>query len=147
MLSPAQVQFLKAAKQSAIEAYHIYPGAAAAEAALESAWGGSLLAKYNNLFGLKKPSDWTGPTVSIPTKEYENKTWVTVEAGWPVFGDWSACMHERMRILKTRSAYESAINAKTAENYIALVSQVWATDPNRGHEVLSIYQSHIDLLG
>jgi flagellum-specific peptidoglycan hydrolase FlgJ len=148
VLSPAQVQFLKSAKQSAIEAYHIYPGAAAAEAALESAWGTSELAKSNNLFGLKNPIGWKGPVVSIPTREFISGHWVDdVPAVWPVFPDWAACMRERMYILKTRPAYFPTIDSKTAEDYITLVSKVWATDPERGHVVTQIYHSRLDLLG
>lgn len=41
-----------------------------AQAILESNWGTSALAeKYHNYFGMKCGSSWTGPSVTLPTKE------------------------------------------------------------------------------
>lgn len=146
MLTTAQKDFLTKAYESA-KGVHIFPGAAAAEAALESAWGTSkLCVQANNLFGLKQPSDWTGPTVTIPTQEYLNEKWVMVSAVWPVFPDWKSSMIERMRILHTRPAYALVFQAKTPEEYIMDVSPIWSTGPERAAEVLSIYTHHLDIL-
>ncbi len=72
MTNEQRTAFLAKAYSAAFQSGHVFPGAAAAECAVESAWGTSQLAvKANNLFGLKKPEAWTGDTISIPTREYE----------------------------------------------------------------------------
>lgn len=146
MLAAQQTEFLRKAYQAA-KPVHIFPGAAAAEAALESGWGTSgLCTRANNLFGMKKPHNWTGPTISLPTREYIDEKWVTVMAVWPVFESWSACMTERMNTLKRVPRYAEALQATTPEDFIIDVSFKWATDPYRAKNVLSIYQKHISLL-
>lgn len=148
MLTSEESQFLKDVKAAAVDAGHIFPGAAAAEAALESNWGGSVLAlKAKNLFGLKKPLLWTGPVLSMRTREFLHDAWVTVPATWPVFATWAGCLKERMNVLRNVGRYAAALQAANAEEYITLVSAAWATDPERGAKVLSIYHSHLDILG
>jgi flagellar protein FlgJ len=146
VLTSAQKDFLTKVYQAA-SGVHIFPGAAAAEAALESSWGTSKLCKQaNNLFGLKKPSDWTGPTVSIPTAEFLDGEWKTIPATWPVFPSWAECMGERMRIFMTRPMYHSVFMCQTPTDYIMTVSPIWSTGPERADEVLSIYNHHRDIL-
>lgn len=148
MLTLEEIQFLRDVKAAAVEADHIFPGAAAAEAALEASWGNSALAsRAKNLFGLKKPLLWTGPVLKLPTKEFYQDAWVTVSATWPIFDSWAQCLTQRMKVLRGVARYEPALAAKTAEEYITLVSAAWATDPGRGDKVLSIYHAHIDILG
>jgi len=147
MLVSQQTEFLQKAYQSAKQSGHIYPGAASAEAALESAWGTSgLCIKANNLFGLKKPQHWTGPTISLPTREFINQQWITVMAVWPAFRSWIECMEVRMDTLKRVPRYAEALAATTPEDFIIDVSSKWATDPDRAKNVLSIYRKHINLL-
>lgn len=147
MLNQAQIQFLTKSYAAAKSSGHIFPEAAAAETALESSWGTSKLClQANNLFGLKKPESWTGPTISIPTREYLNEQWVTVPAVWPVFPDWQTSYTERMHVLLVVPRYASVLGATTIEDYIFKVSHTWATDPERAANVLSIYNHHKDLL-
>ena len=54
-----------------------------AQAALESGWGESGLAKTgNNLFGIKADSRWPGQTLTMNTKEFIKGQWVVVPALW-----------------------------------------------------------------
>jgi len=149
MLTPQQTEYLKHVYESAKTSGHIFPGAAAAVAALESNWGTSKLALVaNNLFGLKKSSTWAGRTVEIPTKEYIRDAWVTVNAVWPVYDSWQECFSERMKVLKkSPSMYSAALSATNPEEFIKKVSLRWATDPLRGMKVISIYRNHLDILG
>lgn len=147
MLSQVQTKFLIGVKAAARLAQHIYPGAAAAEAALESNWGLSKLAvQAKNLFGLKKPSTWTGQTINLPTQEFVKGHWVAEDAIWPVFTSWQECLEERMNVLRDNGIYDAALIAPSPEQYIVAVSRRWATDPNRAAKVLAIYHSHLDLL-
>ncbi len=147
MTNQERTTFLEKAYSAALRSGHIFPGAAAAETAVESAWGTSQLAiKANNLFGLKKPAAWTGPVLSLQTREYLKGEWVTVPAEWPIFADWSECFTERMNTLHRVARYAPALAAKTPEEFIALVSAEWATNPHRGRAVLQTYRAHSNLL-
>ena len=146
MISAEQEQFLKSVYDAAVKSGHIFPKMAACEAALESGWGNSSLAKKaNNLFGRKV---WTAAidTIIIPTKEFLKGKWVTVDAIWKKFPTFAECLEDRMDILKNDDRYKRAIGATTPEEYIMEVSKVWSTDPNRGKTVLSIYNAHSDIL-
>lgn len=147
MLASQQTEFLAKAYASAKQSGHIFPGAAAAEAALESAWGTSgLCIKANNLFGLKKSQGWTGKTVLLPTREFIDEKWITVMATWPRFETWNESMAERMKTLRRVPRYAEALAATTSEDFIIDVSEHWATDPERATNVLSIYRKHINIL-
>ena len=141
-----QDDFLRKAASAARAAGHPFPEYAACEAALESAWGQSGLAtRANNLFGQKQsrpPLDGTG-TLSLPTREFLGGVWVTVNANWVLFTDWSTCFNARMRLLQGASRkyphYAAALAATTGEEFVREVSQTWSTDPARANKVLSIY--------
>jgi flagellum-specific peptidoglycan hydrolase FlgJ len=135
-------EFLPKAVQAAKDGGHIWPEYAACEAALESGWGTSKLARVaNNLFGQKDGKE-DYPNVGIPTKEWIKGKMVTVDAMWPVFPDWKTSFEERMALLHRVGSYAKALAAKDGETFVQLVSHVWATDPERGNKVLSIYRKH-----
>lgn len=144
-----QVEFLHKAVQAAQVARHIFPEYAACEAALESAWGRSRLAtEANNLFGQKQcrpPLPGTG-TIEFPTREFLRGNWVTVNAGWASFPDWSTCFSARMQLLHSASGryprYAAALAADNGETFVREVSQTWSTDPSRADKVLAIYGAH-----
>lgn len=138
-------EFITKAVSAAREAGHIFPEYAACEAALESAWGTSKLCRMaNNLFGQKAGFSTQGfPTIDIPTREFLNGAWVVVPAKWPCFPAWGDSFRARMELLKRKSAYKPALEATDGESFVREVSKVWATDPERGNKVLSIYRKHI----
>lgn len=72
------VSFIKSIKDGAIKNYKehkILPSITIAQAILESGWGESDLSKnYNNLFGIKADSSWSGNFVNVETNEYYNQT-------------------------------------------------------------------------
>lgn len=147
MITTQQQEWLITVYRAAIEAKHVWPAMAAAEACLESEWGQSELCfSSRNLFGLKRPSTWTGATISIATREFLRGKWVMVPATWPVFSSYTQCMTERMNVLRSNPCYAPALKASTAEEYIQLVSKVWATDPLRGQKALEIYRAHPAML-
>ncbi len=147
-----QSDFLLPAYQAAVKANHIFPAFAACEAALESGWGHSALSvEANNLFGQKQshpPVEGT-MTLDMTTREYLHGQWVTVQASWTKFPDWSACFVARMQLLERLSAdyphYAAALQASNGEQFITEVSITWSTDPQRAGKVLSIYDAHKDV--
>src|ERR1700749_2322776 len=99
MTSTLQNNFLRNASPAARAAGHIFADYAACEAALESTWGQSRLAREaNNLFGQKQSlDDATGiGTLSLPTQEFLHGRWLTVTAHWVRFADQAACFRARM---------------------------------------------------
>lgn len=150
MTETPQDCFLRQATAAASAAGHIFPAYAACEAALESSWGQSRLAREaNNLFGQKQsatPLPGT-PTVALPTQEFLRGAWVTVPAHWVCFRTLEACFRARMAVLEGLrhgySAYDRALRAATGEQFVEEVSRAWSTDPQRAAKVLAIHRQHI----
>ena len=150
-------QFFPLAIQAARAGGHIFPAYAACEAAEESAWGASQLClRANNLFGqkapLNPPADWAYPVLSLPTHEW-NAAAGRLEpatADWPIFPDWATSFRERFALLNRLSYrysnYAMALAATTGEQFVICVSKTWASDPQRGDNVLAIYAQHQALL-
>lgn len=81
------MSYLNTIKQGAINAWYshqILPSIAGAQAILESGSGTSSLSRppHNNHFGIKASADWTGRTVSLPTREWLNGGWVSITASF-----------------------------------------------------------------
>jgi flagellum-specific peptidoglycan hydrolase FlgJ len=156
MTTTLQDSFLRNASAAACAADHIFPEYAACEAALESTWGQSRLAREaNNLFGQKQSADahsgiaTPGADVGVlalPTQEFLHGRWVTVVARWARFTDAAACFRARMALLRrlehSYPAYTRALAAATGEAFIEEVSRVWSTDPQRAQKVLAIHRQH-----
>ncbi len=149
MTTPLQDSFLRQASAAARAAGHIFPEYAACEAALESNWGQSRLAREaNNLFGQKQSADDSGEiaTIAMPTQEFLRGRWITVVAHWARFADQAACFRARMALLhrlqQNYPAYARALSAATGEVFIEEVSRAWSTDPQRAAKVLAIHRQH-----
>jgi flagellum-specific peptidoglycan hydrolase FlgJ len=149
MTTPLQDSFLRQASAAAHESGHIFPEYAACEAALESNWGQSRLAREaNNLFGQKQSAnDKNGAaTIAMPTQEFLRGRWITVVAHWARFADQAACFRARMALLhrlqQNYPAYARALSATTGEIFIEEVSRTWSTDPQRAAKVLAIHRQH-----
>ncbi len=143
---PQNEVFLREAWKAALNAHHVWPEMAACEAALESGYGHSVLATQdNNLFGCKQHTHPIYGTVSLPTREFINGEWETVEANWIRYADWQEAFEDRMdtlrRLARIYPHYAAALNAKSGEEYVRQVSQTWSTDPKRAEKVLAIYDS------
>jgi flagellum-specific peptidoglycan hydrolase FlgJ len=149
MPTTLQDNFLRQASAAARAAGHIFPDYAACEAALESTWGQSRLAREaNNLFGQKQSAEPHPDTASIamPTQEFLHGQWITVTAHWVRFADQAACFRARMALLRclehSYPAYARALAAATGEVFIEEVSRAWSTDPRRAAKVLAIHRQH-----
>jgi len=147
-----QRQFLDRATVEALKANHPFPRMAACEAALESDYGLSELARdANNLFGMKQHAHPIFGTMNLPTREWVNGPdghsidgrWLAVPAEWVKYPDLAACFADRLATLERLSNayphYKAALDSIDAAEYIAEVSKTWSTDPKRGEKVLSIY--------
>lgn len=143
-MNDQQKAFLKNIGVEARKSGHIFPEAAACEAALESNWGKSRLAiEDRNLFGTKQHRHAVYGTHILPTREYDNGEWITINSSWVSYPDYVSCFVDRMgtllRLASVLPHYANALDAPDAETYIREVSASWATDPDRGSKVLAIY--------
>jgi flagellum-specific peptidoglycan hydrolase FlgJ len=147
-MNDSQKQFLNEAAAQAVKANHPFPQMAACEAALESTWGHSELAREaNNLFGMKQHAHPVYGTMTLPTREFEKGEWIQTAANWVKYSDWRACFVDRLATLERLSNayphYKAAIDAKDAHTYITEVSKTWSTDPNRALKVEGIYAEYV----
>ena len=143
----SQENFIAAIKDAAIASAAISKIPASftiAEAALESAWGSSLLAtKGHNLFGVKADKAWTGDTLSIRTREYYTGRWVFVDALWRKYPDWFGSITDHAKFLTTNKRYATAFLAKNVEDFTAAIAKAgYATDPLYAHKILSVIRAN-----
>jgi flagellum-specific peptidoglycan hydrolase FlgJ len=146
-LSPAQSDFLDLASDAAQRATCAFPQMVACEAALESTYGMSGLAKkYNNLFGMKTHRHNLYGSVNLPTKEFLDGKWISVGADFETYPDWDTCFFDRLSTLIRLSSayphYAAALAALDAETYVREVSKTWSTDPHRAEKVIAIYAEY-----
>ncbi len=116
-----------------------------AQAALESAWGESQLAKDGcNLFGVKAGKIWTGATLTLPTKECIKGVWVNCEAVWRKYPDWLASIDDHSRFLILNPRYKLAFTGhRTGEDFARMVQACgYATDPRYADKIISIIRQH-----
>ena len=146
-MNSLQRAFLDRASAEAVKANHPFPQMAAAEAALESSWGNSQLAREaNNLFGMKQHDHPICGTVNLPTREFLDGGWVTCISQWVEYPTWASCFADRLATLQRLSNayphYKAAIEAQDAETFVRQVSLTWSTDPQRADKVLSIFREY-----
>lgn len=154
-MTPDQIEFLDNASLAAKRATCPFPHMIACEAALESAYGTSLLAsKFNNLFGMKEHVHNIYGKVSLPTREFEGKGakgadaqgFVVLSQNFEAYPDWDTCFFDRLntliRLSHLYSHYAAALAATDAETYVREVSKSWSTDPARADKVIAIYAEY-----
>lgn len=115
-----------------------------AQAALESAWGESGLAKTgNNLFGIKADSRWRGETLTLNTREFTKGQWVVVSAKWRKYASWQSSIDDHANFLRQNPRYEPCFACLTADAFArALLKAGYATDPSYADKVISVIQRH-----
>jgi flagellar rod assembly protein/muramidase FlgJ len=115
-----------------------------AQAALESGWGESGLAKAgNNLFGIKADSLWRGETLTLDTKEFIKGEWVVVSAKWRKYASWQESIDDHATFLKQNPRYLPCLSCLTAEAFInALAKAGYATDPGYAEKITSVVAAH-----
>lgn len=116
-----------------------------AQGALESAWGESKLARGGcNLFGVKADAAWQGEVLLLPTREYLQGQWVTVQARWRKYPDWLACIDDHAAFLRRNKRYRPAFTGpRDGESFARAVAAAgYATDPAYADKVVSIIRRH-----
>lgn len=80
-----------------------YASVMIAQAIVESGWGNSTLASAPNynLFGIK--GSYNGQSVTMPTSEYVNGQWITVNAAFRKYPSYKESLQDNVTVLKTTS--------------------------------------------
>lgn len=115
-----------------------------AEGALESGWGASQLSvKAMNLFGIKADPSWTGPTLSMQTREFLNGQWVMVPALWRKYSDWLGSISDHAKFLMTNPRYKAAFLCTNGPAFARAVATAgYATDPDYASKIIAIINVH-----
>lgn len=115
-----------------------------AQAALESGWGESGLAKTgNNLFGIKADSRWRGQTLTMNTKEFIKGQWVVVPALWRKYPSWQASMEDHAAFLRRNPRYKACFLCTTGPAFARALAQAgYATDPAYADKVIGVMKQH-----
>jgi flagellum-specific peptidoglycan hydrolase FlgJ len=123
---------------AAQQRYGVPASVTIAQAIEESAWGqSSLAARYHNLFGIKG----TGPagSVALPTQEYENGTWVTIDAQFAVYHNDAESIADHAELLATSGYYVRAMAVRAHPDAFANdLTGVYATDPGYGANLIAL---------
>jgi flagellum-specific peptidoglycan hydrolase FlgJ len=135
---------IKAGALASWKKYGVLPSLVAAQAALESDWGRSGLAlKGNNLFGIKADRSWRGPILTLPTKEYLNKKWVTVNANWRKYDSWAESVENHGSFFVENKRYKAVLGEK---DYLrackATKAAGYATDPDYANKLISTIKAN-----
>ncbi len=115
-----------------------------AQAILESGWGSSGLARnYNNYFGMKAGSSWTGETVDLPTRECNSNGCYATTATWRVYSSPLESLKDHSRLLANNSRYNGVVGEK---NYVTAITIIknggYATDPDYVSKIVAIIENN-----
>ncbi|WP_274953993.1 glycoside hydrolase family 73 protein, partial [Negativicoccus succinicivorans] len=112
------------------EKYGVIASISIAQAILESDWHTSTLStQYNNLFGIK--ADAGQKSVVLPTQEFQNGEWVTIQGRFAAYDSWQESMKAHAELLYHGTSwnaaqyqhvlaakdYQAAANALTKDGY------------------------------
>jgi len=144
-----RLNYIKNIATSAAEAAfgtNLFPSVMIAQAALESGNGASVLAKkYNNHFGIKASTGWTGKIAALPTTEYINNVAKKVTASFRAYSSMLEGFADRINFLKKNTRYTKAgvFAAPTPEDQAkALFKAGYATDPLYATKLISIINTY-----
>ena len=115
-----------------------------AQAALESGWVESLLARQGkNPFGVKADPSWRGEVLTFTTREFLRGAWVTVPAYWRKYADWQACIDDHAAFLRQNRRYARCFACTAGAAFARAVALAgYATDPEYGDKIVSIIDQH-----
>ncbi|GMA48306.1 LysM peptidoglycan-binding domain-containing protein [Tetragenococcus muriaticus] len=127
----AFIEELAGHAESVAAANNLYASVMIAQAVVESGWGSSTLsqAPNNNLFGIK--GTYNGQSVKMPTQEYINGRYVTVNADFRKYPSYTASFQDNAALLST-NLYSGAWKSNTSSyrDATAALTGLYATAPN-----------------
>lgn len=144
-MTPAEfIAALLPAAKACEAATGIPAGFTVAQAALESAWGGSQLARMaKNLFSVKADRGWHGPVYMHDSSEVVNGNRVMLPANWRLYSTWQECIDDRSNFFRSNPRYAHCFEQKTGEGWAKAVQAAgYATDPDYAHKIIATMRAH-----
>ncbi|CAM3184065.1 glycoside hydrolase family 73 protein [Leuconostoc rapi] len=127
------------------EKYGVIASISISQAILESDWHTSTLStQYNNLYGIK--ADKNQKSVVLPTQEFENGQWVTIQGRFAAYNSWQESMKAHAELLYHGTSWNSAqyqhvLKAKDYQTAaVALTKDGYATDPTYAKKLIAIIE-------
>lgn len=127
------------------EKYGVIASISISQAILESDWHTSTLStEYNNLYGIK--ADNGQRSVVLPTKEFENGQWITIQGRFAAYNSWQESMKAHAQLLYhgtswNAAQYQHVIQAKDYQTAaVALTKDGYATDPTYAKKLITIIE-------
>jgi flagellar protein FlgJ len=121
------------------------PHALLAQAALETGWGKSIPCNAAgecsfNLFGIKAGSRWAGPSVNVPTLEFEEGIPVRKIERFRAYESPAESFRDYARLIGRSARYQNAVGAgnDVAAFASALQQGGYATDPNYARKLVAV---------
>lgn len=128
------------------EQYGVIASISIAQAILESDWHTSVLStQYNNLYGIK--ADVGQKSVVLPTQEFENGEWLTIQGRFAAYDSWQQSMRAHAELLYHGTSWNAAQyqHVLVAKDYqtaaTALTKDGYATDPTYAEKLVNIIQT------
>nr|WP_284247617.1 LysM peptidoglycan-binding domain-containing protein [Tetragenococcus halophilus] len=139
----AFIEELAAHAAPVAESNNLYASVMIAQAVVESGWGSSALsqAPNHNLFGIK--GSYNGQSVTMPTQEYINGRYVTVDAAFRKYPSYTASFQDNAALLST-SLYSGAwkSNTNSYRDATAALTGLYATAPDYNTVLNGIIESY-----
>lgn len=137
------VNFLNNIKQGSLNGWtkhKILPSIVAAQAVLESGWGQSTLAiNGNNLFGIK--GRYNGNYIVMPTLEFINGQWITVNAEFRKYPNWDASVEDHGSFLNVNPRYAGLLGVEDYRTVARMLQEAgYATDPQYAEKLINIIE-------
>ncbi|MDO5714127.1 MAG: glucosaminidase domain-containing protein [Tissierellia bacterium] len=132
-------EHLASIAQSTGKKYNLFPSVILAQAALESGYGKSQLAReYHNLFGVKAT---TSSSVTLSTTEVEDGNKVKIQGKFQTYPSIKASFKAYGKLVGTAPRYERVRMANSPEEAAhALYQCGYSTNPNYGNMIIKIIE-------
>lgn len=125
--------------------YGVKPSVLVAQAALESNWGNSGLAKEaKNYFGIKGSKE----DAEYATREFSQDKWIEINASFKRYSSMEESVMDYAKLLQhgtswNKDLYKSAIDAETyKEAALAVQEAGYATDPDYAKKLIRIIEQY-----
>lgn len=122
----------------ALKAKGLLPSVAAAQAIIESGWGGSTLsANYNNYFGIT--GSYHGGTVNMPTREFYGGQYHYMNRYFRTYPSMQDCFNDYANIL---ISYGNIKGVKSYQTVAYRLQNKYATSPSYAQSIISTIQAN-----
>lgn len=124
----------------------IFPSVTLAQACLESGWGKSDKAKFNNFFGIKAKEDWKGGKELFPTWEETNGKKIEINTYFRTYPTQleGVLDHDEFFVNPSwrENYYDKVLNAKTWKEQCNALTGTYATDSEYAKKLIGIIEDY-----